>query len=48
MYNLIISTPTVKVWLSSNGYRVTIIRGVFISKLRYPQPGSKRWQAMLP
>ena len=48
MYHLILRSPIAQIWLSSNGWRVTIIHGKLISRCRYPAPGSKRWYAMLP
>ena len=48
MYQLLLSTPVIQIWVSSNGWRRTIVRGVVISCIRYPAPGSKQWLAMLP
>ena len=48
MYQLVFSSSIMQVWQSCNGWRVTVIRGKFSSRLRYPAPGSKRWYAMLP
>ena len=48
MYKLTFSSSLMQVWQSSNGWHVTVIRGKFSSRIRYPAPGSKRWLALLP
>ncbi len=48
MYHLISSSSIMQVWQSCNGWCVTVIRGKFSSRVRYPAPGSKLWYAMLP
>ena len=48
MYHLIVRSAIIQIWRSSNGWCVTVIRGSFSSKVRYPTPGTKRWFAMFP
>gem|GEM_PF-3410452 len=48
MYHLILSSSVMQIWQSTNGWRVTVIRGRFSSRSRCPAPGSKRWLALLP
>jgi len=48
MYHLILSSSVMQIWQSTNGWRVTVIRGRFSCRSRCPAPGSKRWLALLP
>ena len=48
MYQLVLSLSIMQVSQSCNGWRVSVIRGKFSSRSRYPAPGTKSWYAMLP